>query len=108
MEKVVCLKLVSGEFVIGYKSEKQEFTDKITLNNLRSIFIQPTPTGLSMGIGPFIIPMAIKTPEEISFPNSGIICEIEEDNISKQMVDGYKSEVSGIVTSANSGIILPN
>jgi len=107
MEKVVCLKLTSGEFVIGYKSEKQEFSDKITLNNLRSIFIQPTPTGLSMGIGPFIIPMAIKTPEEISFPNSAIICSIEEDNISKQMVDGYKSEVSGIVTASSPGIIMP-
>lgn len=93
-DKIVIVRTISGEFYIG--QQKSDNNDSsITLTNSRVLVTQMTPNGIGISAG-FVVPFAIKSPEEITIGKSYIVCIVEEDNIIESILNGYKSQISGI------------
>lgn len=95
------MKLVSGEEVIAKINGESE--DEVLIESARSLIMQPTGPG-QMGIG--MIPWIATLPDdEISVRRRDIMHF--NDNVPKQLEDGYLQQTSGIqIASANdAGII---
>ncbi len=92
-KKVVHLKLVNGEEILGKAADEYNKGSYITLEKVRSLTIQPTGPG-QVGIG--MLPFMVGDPEgEIKIPTHHIIGDPVGD-VPKQLEDAYLQQVSGL------------
>jgi hypothetical protein len=87
----VILKLVSGEEVIARVKEETETT--ITLESARTLLMQPTGPG-QMGV--VMLPWVTTIPEGVLPPLEKTFIMLRNDNVPKQLEDGYLQQTSGI------------
>lgn len=110
-DKIVMIRTISGEFIIGSINNVEivgETTndDVIKLKNSRIFNIQMTGKGAAIAfIPPFPFSTA-KIMDEIEVHKSAIIMTIEEKDIDLEIVNGYKSNISGIDLSASNKVII--
>lgn len=113
--KIVLVKLYSGDMILG---EKDQTTASLpthielntSLNNPRMVAIAPTMTGqVRIALGSVCEPFNVKRLKEfISIPKTQIMFELSEEEIDKELVNGYKSEVSGIKIASTSDMAALN
>jgi len=110
--KVKMLRTVGGEFYIG-EHELQDGevqNDTITLKNIRVFSMQMTGNGQA---GIAFIPVFPFSPskrfETLTFTKDQYILVADEEEIDGQIVNGYKSNVTGIDLSASNAnnLIIP-
>lgn len=97
--KIVLVKLYNGELIIGKKKEAsglQMFN--ICLEDPRAIAVVPSMSGgIKIAIGSVCEPFRVeRLKKEITLNSAQIMFELAEDEIDKELVNGYKSEISGI------------
>lgn len=94
--KVVILKLYNGDFIIG--TIDNELDGIIYLNDPRNFMMVPTMTGdLHVALRPISSPF--KSPrlkKACEIRKDQIMFILNEDEIDSEVVNGYKSEISGI------------
>jgi len=95
--KIIILKLFNGELIIGTK-DKTEQVFNVVLKNPRQIAMVPTMSGsVNVVMGSVCAPFKVKRlQEEISIPMNQVMLTINEDEIDNELINGYKSEISGI------------
>ena len=107
-ENIVLVKLFNGEMVIGSKKEDGQIFN-ITMTNPRAIAIVPTMSGsVRVAMGSVCEPFRVKRlMDEISIPMAQVMFTINEDEIDKELSNGYKSEISGrkIASAADAAAI---
>ena len=97
--KVVIVKMYNGDFVMG-TVDKDAIEDNATimLNDPRNFIMAPTMNG-TVGVAlrpiaaPFKVPRLEKT---IEIRKDQMMFILDEDEIDSEVVNGYKSEISGI------------
>ena len=96
-DKIVLLRLYNGDLIIG-KTSSAEDSEKIDLVEPRAIAIVPTMTGsVRVAIGSICEPFKVKRlKEKFSVLRSQVMFELAEDEIDNELVNGYKSEITGI------------
>lgn len=118
-EKIVMLRIVGGEFLIGKIDDAivvdenstvpVDSSNKIKLTEARVFNIQMTGRGAAIGFMP-IFPFTqteIKALGRIEIDKSIVIQTIEEMYIDGEILNAYKSNITGIDMSAsNKGIII--
>ena len=117
-EKIVMLRLVGGEFLIGKLDEAivvdensnvQDNGNKINLEDARVFSIQMTGRGAAIGLLP-LFPFTkseIKALGRAEIDKSIVIQVVDENYIDGEILNAYKSNVSGIdMSAANKGIII--
>ena len=96
-KKTILLKLWSGCMVIG---TFVQFTNdrRYELKDPRMVAMMPMPGGsVRVALASVSEPFAVKRlKEELLVPESQVMFALGEDEIEKDMVSGYKSEVAGI------------
>lgn len=105
METVKLIKTVGGELYIGYVDDSKTTYLEMTMNQARNLSMQMTARGPSVAAMP-VVPFAIKSPDSLTIHISNILCSIDEANINKEILDGYKTEVTGIVAPSKPQIIV--
>ena len=108
---IVLVKLYSGDMLLGKKSSASnampmmQFTT--TLLDPRIVMIAPTMTG-SVRVALMSVSEPFKVPrlkEKIEIQNSQILFELSEDEIDNELLNGYKSEISGIEIASSQASI---
>jgi hypothetical protein len=95
-EDIVIVKLIDGEYIIGKCA--LDTTAEIVLKDPRLIIMVPTQTG-EMGVlfKSVCYPWtSTRLKERMDIYKSQIIFTLYKDEIEKQFIDGYQSEISGI------------
>ena len=94
---VIVLRLYSGETLIGKKYETSD-PRQVVLMDPRSIVMVPTMRGdIHIAMKPVSAPFAVKRLEKELSVNAGqIMFTLSQDEVDKELVNGYKSEISGI------------
>lgn len=96
--EIVLLKLYNGEYIIG--KFDSEFEDKLLLKEPRVIFMVPTRTGeMAAMVKPVCFPFTSnRLKESLEIYKSQIEFQLFDKlgEIEKDLLDGYKSEISGI------------
>ena len=114
MEKVKLIRTMNGEYLLAMVDNDVAIDDISQTNNIlhlkdvRKLSIGMSMTGeASVALVP-ICPFAINKIEEINIDKSQIMFELDEDNIQKEIVTSYRSEISGITLakSTTSDIII--
>ena len=105
METVKLIKTVGGELYIGYVDDSKTTDSEMTMNQARNLSMQMTARGPSVAAMP-IVPFAVKSPDSFTIQTSSILCSVDEANINKEILDGYKTEVTGIVAPSKPQIIV--
>lgn len=100
-EKIKLVKLFSGDLIIGSVEEPDNKTMmefNVNLYNPRQVAIVPTMNGtMRVALGSVCEPFNVKRLKEfISIPKSQVMLILEENELDNELVNGYKSEVSGI------------
>ena len=100
-EKIKLVKLFSGDLIIGSVEEPDNKTMmefNVNLYNPRQVAIVPTMNGtMRVALGSVCEPFNVKRLKEfISIPKSQVMLVLEENELDNELVNGYKSEVSGI------------
>ena len=116
--KIIMLRLIGGEFIIGKKdtstivdanSNVCENDNKIRLNEARVFSVQMTGRGAAIAFLP-VFPFTekpISVLNNIEVDKSVILQVINEQYIDGEILNGYKSNISGIdLSAANKGIII--
>lgn len=96
--KIVLMKLYNGEYIIGEKGGVG--IGKVDIINPRMVIMMPTMSG-SMGISlkPICFPFTSKRLKDlITLESTQIMFELEDElgEIEKDIVNGYKSDITGI------------
>lgn len=111
MNNIILLKLFNGEMIIGEEDENAcnlscEIKTGYKLNNPRSVGIIPTMTGsVQIAMTSICAPFKVKRLKEyIYIPNEQVMFELHEDEIDNELINGYKSEISGIKIATHSDI----
>jgi len=95
---VKLIRTESGNYYIGEVLVTSE--NVVGLCHARELRIGMTMGGIGVGVTP-INPFTIKDTEEIFIHEDVIIQEVDEDNIQTELLDRYKSEISGIQIAKN-------
>ena len=100
---VTVLRLYSGEMIIGMETQ---YTAELSCNSPigydlkdpRSIVIVPTMRGdVHIAMKPVCAPFSVKRLEkELIVPFEQVMFKLDQPEIDKELVNGYKSEISGI------------
>lgn len=100
---VTVLRLYSGEMIIGMETQH---TAELSCNSPigydlkdpRTIVMVPTMRGdIHIAMKPICAPFAVKRLEkEITVPFGQVMFKLDQSEIDKELVNGYKSEISGI------------
>ena len=111
--EIVLVKLFSGDMILGEKDQSNASPEELNTNlkNPRMVAIAPTMTGqVRIALGSVCEPFNVKRLKEfISIPKTQIMFELSEEEIDMELVNGYKSEVSGIkIASASDMAALNN
>ena len=96
-EKIVMLRLYNGDTIIG-KTSSAEDSEKIDLVDPRAIAIVPTMSGsVRVAIGSICEPFKVRRlKEKFSVPRAQVMFDLSEDEIDKELINGYKTDISGI------------
>ena len=94
--KVVMLKLYNGDFIIG--TIDNELDGIIYLNDPRNFMMMPTMTGdIHIALRPISAPFkAPRLNKSCEIRRDQIMFMLNEDEIDTDVINGYKSEISGI------------
>lgn len=99
-ENIVVLRLYSGEMIIG---KLNQFSDGLSdrqyeLEDPRSIMMVPTMRGdVHVVMKPVCSPFAVKRLEKsLTVQHDQVMFRLDQSEIDKELVNGYKSEISGI------------
>lgn len=99
-ENIVVLRLYSGEMIIG---KLNQFSDGLSdrqyeLEDPRSIMMVPTMRGdVHIVMKPVCSPFAVKRLEKsLTVLCDQVMFRLDQSEIDKELVNGYKSEISGI------------
>ena len=98
-EQIVLVKLFNGEMILGSRSgDPSGSMFNLTLRNPRQVAIMPTMAGsVKVALGSVCEPFRVKRLEdEVTFPMAQVMFVLEEGEIDTELVNGYKSEISGI------------
>ena len=95
--KIVLARLFAGDMILG-ELEDPAVGSEVTLKNPRMIAIAPTMAGqMRVALGSVCEPFKVKRlRESITIPKSQIMFQLNEDEIDNELLNGYKSEVTGI------------
>ena len=109
MNNIILLKLFNGEMIIGEEDEKAwnlscELKTGYKLSNPRSVGIIPTMTGsVQIAMTSICAPFKVtRLKEYIYIPNEQVMYELHENEIDNELINGYKSDVSGIKIATSS------
>lgn len=105
METVKLVKTIGGEFYIGYNDNEKNTDTEMIMTSVRNLAMQMTAHGPSVAAMP-LVPFANKSPDTITIKFDNIVCQVDEMNINKDLLAGYKSEISGIITPAKPDVIV--
>jgi len=96
-KNIVMIRLYSGELVIGKKCESSDPGETV-LSDPRSIIMVPTVRGdIHIAMKPVCAPFAVKRLEqEIRLRSDQVMFCLSQDEIDKELINGYNSEISGI------------
>ena len=97
--KVIMLKLYNGDFIIGsIESNDDNGSNVIGVNDPRSFMMMPTMRGdLQVALRPICSPF--KSPrlkKACEIRKDQVMFMLDENEIDNEVVNGYKSEISGI------------
>lgn len=97
-DKIKLIKLYSGEMIIGEIENCESDSSKLLIFNPRSVFVAHSLTGgLQIVIGNVCEPFKVeRLSKELTVFHREILFAIESSELPKEVIDGYKSEVSGI------------
>ena len=97
-EKVVMLKLYNGDFMIGTIDSETKDDSKIYLNDPRDFAIVPTMAGsIQIALRPICSPFkSNRLKKACEVRKDQILFMLNEDEIDNEVVNGYKSEISGL------------
>ena len=101
IEKTVMLKLYNGDFIIGTADSKCIDDDScisIVLNDPRAFTMMPTMTGgMSVALHPVCMPFkSARLKKELDVRKDQVMFILNEAEIDSEIINGYKSEISGI------------
>ena len=100
--EIVMLRLYNGDMIIGKRVWNEplscNFNLDYILENPRAIAIMPTMSGgVKIAIGSVCEPFRVeRLKKQISINSAQVMFALSEDEIDKELVNGYKSEISGI------------
>lgn len=100
--KIVLVKLYCGDYIIGEESNNRVVNGKLCLDNPRIFGIAPTAVG---SVGIVFQPVCLfssKAKKQLDINENEIMCKVDEDEINKEIVNGYKSDVTGIKIASSS------
>jgi len=102
VEEIVLLKLYNGEMVIGKRVYNEplscNFNVDYVLDDPRAIAIIPTMSGsVKIAMGSVCEPFRVeRLKKRIVISGAQVMFALVEDEIDKELINGYKSEISGI------------
>lgn len=101
-ENVIVLRLYSGEMLIGKERASADLSSVVQLGydleDPRTIVMVPTMRGdIHIAMKPVCAPFAVKRLEKsLMVPFGQVMFKLDQPEIDKELVNGYKSEISGI------------
>lgn len=101
-ENIVILRLYSGEMVIGRDTSSAGLSAETRvgydLEDPRSIIMVPTMRGdVHIAMKPVCAPFSVKRLEKrLTVPFGQVMFMLSQPEIDKELLNGYKSEISGI------------
>ena len=99
-EKVMMLKMYNGDFIIGSVDEHSlnDATNMISVHNPRNFVIIPTMEGrVQVALQPICSPFkCLRLSKECELRRDQVMFMLNEDELDNEVVNGYKSEISGI------------
>lgn len=112
-DKIVLVKLYSGNMILGKKLTSNSdgmMSFTIALADPRVVVIAPTMTGsIRVALGTVCEPFKSKRlKEKIELHKSQVMFEMDEDEIDNELINGYKSDISGIQIASTSDITSVN
>lgn len=109
--KIVMVRTISGEFIIGTINDieivgEETKTNVLRLKDSRIFNIQMTGKGAAIAFIPPFPFCTTKIMSDIEIDRCNIVMEVEEKDIDLEIVNGYKSNISGIDLSASNKVII--
>lgn len=107
---IILLKLFNGEMIIGEEVNDITLSCNVktgySLNNPREVGIMPTMTGsVQMALTSVCAPFKVKRLKDfIHIPYSQVMFALNENEIDNELIQGYKSEISGIKIATQSDL----
>jgi hypothetical protein len=101
-KEIVLIRLYNGDLIIGEKVQLRplscSFDTEYVLDNPRAIAVVPTMTGsVKIAMGTVCEPFRVeRLKKRLVISNSQVMFALSEDEIDNELVNGYKSEISGI------------
>ena len=96
--EIVLVKLFNGDMVMGKIQTSDTLSREYRLKDPRLVVMAPTMTGdVRLLITTICAPFKVaRLNEDFTIPGIQAMFVLREDEIGKELIDGYKSEVSGI------------
>ncbi len=111
-KSIVLLKLYNGEMVIGERVADpltEDLSVSYILDNPRAIAIMPSMSGgVKIAMGSVCEPFRVeRLRKRLVIRGEQVMFDLSEDEIDKELINGYKSEISGIkiATAADTAAI---
>ena len=112
-KEIVMLRLYNGDMIIGKRVWNEllscSFNFDYILDDPRAIAIMPTMSGnVKIAMGSVCEPFRVeRLKKRITINAAQVMFALDEDEIDKELVNGYKSEISGIkiATAADTAAI---
>lgn len=98
--KIVLVKLYSGDYIIGEVYNNASQVGSYVMKNPRQIIMMPNMSGsMSVALKPVCFPFTSKRlKDEITIEKTQIMFTLLDElgEIEKEIINGYKSEITGI------------
>jgi len=115
-EKVLMVRTIGGEFIMGSQDDcdivaadgsvQSQDSKKTILKHARIFNIQMTGRGAAIAfIPPFPFSQQVKH-DDLEIDNSVILLKIDESDIDPEIVNGYKSNITGLDLNTGSNKIV--
>ena len=106
-EKVRLVRTICGEYLLGLVAANSPSDGKTRLKSVRKLSMAMTMDGgVSVGLVP-ICPFTTKKFEDVELSDATVMFSVDEDDMQKELVTSYRSEISGISLVSNGpGVIV--
>ena len=97
--KIELVKLYNGDFIMGEVDDiGDSLQQQLSIDNPRQVLMMPSMSGsMSIALKPVCFPFNCKRlKDKLNLEKSQVMFTLHEDEIDDELVNGYKSEVSGI------------
>lgn len=96
--KIAMIKLYNGDFIMGEVDENNSDSKSLHIGNPRQLMMMPTMAGsMGMALKPICFPFRCeRLKNSMNIEASQILFTLWEEEIDTDIINGYKSEVSGI------------